>query len=127
MRCCWSPYSDFGVGCNIMYVSVGIGRKDEVHWMSLGKIGDKRASGHKNSAPITCHGMNSLLSLHSSSLTAIPFSISEEQGGMMLNRMYERKSQGEPANAGSTGRWLISTIQSSFIKTADKTQCEYLQ
>jgi len=49
-----------------------------------------------------------VLSLHSSSFTAVPYPVWEGHGGMVLNRMYgEGESWGKPANPRSAGRMMF--------------------
>jgi len=59
---------------------------DEFQWMSLALVGDGRASGHKICTNYKLPHMV-VLSLHSSSFTAIPSSVWKGHGGMVLNRM----------------------------------------
>jgi len=60
-------------------ICIGIGNwiTDEVQWMFPALVGDREAI-----APITPHGMYLLLSLHSSSFTAVHSHIWEGHGGL---------------------------------------------
>ena len=83
--------------------SVGGWRKDEVQWMSLALVGDRKDIQPLNLC--TSYLSWNVLSLHSSSCTAVPCPVWEGHGGMVLKRMCgKEKSSGKPPNPGSPGR-----------------------
>ena len=86
--------------------SVGGWRKDEVQWMSSALVGDRKGIQPQN-LYTNCLSWN-VLSLHSSSFTAVTSLVSIRHGRMVLKRMYkkvESRKTSQPRFTKPTCEW----------------------
>jgi len=90
--------------------SVGGWRKDEFQWMSLALVGEWWQQHHPVTKRDTSYLSRNVLSLHTSSFTAVPSPVWEGHGGMVLNRMcVVGKVNKELTNPGSPRRKAVKT------------------
>ena len=88
--------------------SAGGWRKDEVVWMSLALVGDRNGIRPQNLC--TNYSSWNVLSLHSSSFTAVPSPVWKRHDRMMLKRITET-TQGDQLTKFNLEGWPLSRIQ----------------